>query len=317
MNTAYGGGVESPVSDLRRIRSFLAVAESGSFSRAADHLHLTQQAVSLHVKRLERDLGVALLVRTTRSVTLTDVGREFAIKAQLLVREFDRLWSSTRAAATTPRGTVRIGMSAAAAHEALPELIEAVAHSLPTVELTISEMNPIDVFEGLRAGNLDVGMTLEPPEPHGLRALTVRSGRLAPLVARHLATASGPALGIDALRSMTLVLPNPQAYPHLHSCGLRFAVRNAIAKTTTAVATSTLPRTVFAGAAFALWPTVLPDRYVPAGLAVVTVADDGEAVDLWMSYASGSPNPALMSVVELAREIRSDRDLAPLRTQRS
>jgi DNA-binding transcriptional LysR family regulator len=101
--------------DLRHVRSLLAVAQRSSFSAAARELHLTQQAVSAHVQRLERSLGVRLLDRTTRSVRLTADGRRFVTDATRVVAALDELWDQTRRRGSGPTGTVPPGISNAAA----------------------------------------------------------------------------------------------------------------------------------------------------------------------------------------------------------
>ncbi|GAA5186735.1 hypothetical protein GCM10023322_33630 [Rugosimonospora acidiphila] len=78
-------------SESRHLRSFLAVAEELSITRAAARVNLTQQAVSIHLQQLERSLGVVLLVRTSRGVSRTPAGHEFAVGAKAVLDDLDAL----------------------------------------------------------------------------------------------------------------------------------------------------------------------------------------------------------------------------------
>jgi DNA-binding transcriptional LysR family regulator len=140
------------VLDMRRLRYFIAVATSSSFSRAAEELHVAQSAVSRQISLLERDLGVRLLVRTTHDVALTDAGRFLLERGETLARESDRLWTQTREFATGRRGELRIGYSLSAGYQTAPRLIDATRVELPDVTVSAvvlaSVLAPVAVIEG-------------------------------------------------------------------------------------------------------------------------------------------------------------------------
>src|ERR1039458_2812637 len=96
--------------DLTRIRSFLAVADEKSFTRAGKALFLTQQAVSRHVQKLERSLGLELVTRTTRTVRLTPGGESFAAAAVAIVEQLDALWASTIRTGVDLSRAIDVGM---------------------------------------------------------------------------------------------------------------------------------------------------------------------------------------------------------------
>jgi len=82
--------------DVNQLRSFVAVAGELNITRAAERLHLAQQAVSVQVQRLERTLGVTLLVRTSRGVELTPAGQQLAAKAKGILDDLDELAAQVR-----------------------------------------------------------------------------------------------------------------------------------------------------------------------------------------------------------------------------
>jgi LysR family transcriptional regulator, transcriptional activator of the cysJI operon len=146
-----------------RIMVFLAVAEQASFRKASEHLHLSQPAVSQHVRALEEELGVPLFDRTGNRVQLTDAGKilmEYARKCVRLAHE-------TRAAigeiTGTPQGTLRIGASTTVAQYVLPRLLGKFQQLHPKIRLTVVSGNTEDVVAKLGSGSIDVGMIEGPP----------------------------------------------------------------------------------------------------------------------------------------------------------
>src|SRR3546814_4519492 len=101
--------------ELQDIRSFVKIAELGSFHEAADALHLSQPALSRRMKKLEEGLGTALLDRTTRKVSLTSVGRDFLPKARRLLDDFDDSILNIRKLAESQIGRVTLACIPSAA----------------------------------------------------------------------------------------------------------------------------------------------------------------------------------------------------------
>src|ERR1041385_8821558 len=105
--------------ELRHLRYFVAVAEELSFRRAAEKLNLAQPPLSAQIKSLEEELGVRLLERTTRSVSLTPAGRVFLEEARLVLANSSRAQRRAQEAAKGLAGTLRLGVIAPAANARL------------------------------------------------------------------------------------------------------------------------------------------------------------------------------------------------------
>lgn len=121
------------------MRSFVAVAEDLHFGRAAARLHLTPSAVSQHLTRLERELGTALLDRTSRSVTLTAAGEAVLPEARRALRAVAAARSVALRAASGETGRLRIGFVDSAAYDLLPRLLAAFHQRFPEVHLDLRE----------------------------------------------------------------------------------------------------------------------------------------------------------------------------------
>src|SRR6516165_12540158 len=113
--------------ELRHLRTSAAVAERRSFTRAADDLHIAQQAVSQHVKALERSLGVTLLRRTPRRVELTAEGAVFLADCRRVLAAADRAARRVQAAARGEVGTLRLAYTLTTVWETIPTLLARLA----------------------------------------------------------------------------------------------------------------------------------------------------------------------------------------------
>lgn len=142
--------------DLRQLRYFLAITEHGSFSRAAERLRVAQPALSLHIRKLEEELGVELLVRTPRGIRPTESGEQLAAHARLILGQVDSAREAIRENAAEPRGRVTIGIGASLGPVLTVPLVEAVRRTCPGVSLRIAEGLSGHVLEWLLSGQADL-----------------------------------------------------------------------------------------------------------------------------------------------------------------
>lgn len=152
----------------RLLRYFIAVAEERHFTRAAARLHLSQPPLSYAIRQLEQALGVVLLERTSRSVTLTDAGRVFYREALALLRQAEDVRTLVQRVDAGLRGRLRLGFVGSMQYRGLPELMGALRAALPDVEHVLLEMNSTTQIEAVRRGELDIGLIHANPVPEGL-----------------------------------------------------------------------------------------------------------------------------------------------------
>jgi DNA-binding transcriptional LysR family regulator len=176
--------------ELRHLRYFVAVADESSFTHAANRLNIAQSPLSKQIRQLERELGVQLFTRTTRSVTLTYPGTVFYERAVRLLAESNDAAEEVRKAERGELGTLSLGFTGSATYELLPTLVRAYGDRHPEVTLRVqSDMVTPAQTEQLLDGRLDVGVLRPPVNVPGLAVETIRNERVVALLAsRHPAT---------------------------------------------------------------------------------------------------------------------------------
>lgn len=143
---------------LPRLTCFIAVAEELHFGRAAERLRMTQPPLSRQIQQLEHELGVQLVDRSSRSVTLTPAGVAFLPDARRIVRLAESAELTVRRIPAGDLGTVAIGFTGASAHAVLPQLLGAAQEKLPDVELILREMVSSAQLDAIASGELDLGL---------------------------------------------------------------------------------------------------------------------------------------------------------------
>ncbi|MEY9842994.1 LysR substrate-binding domain-containing protein [Streptacidiphilus sp. MAP5-3] len=146
------------MSELRRLRYFLAVAEERNFTRAAERLHIAQPALSRQVRELERELGVELLARTTHKVEPTEAGRMLLERGPALLEAAENLWRGVREYADGRVGALSLGYGMSAGYETAPQLLLAMSEEAPGIEVSARVMAFADIVDSVAAGTLDVGL---------------------------------------------------------------------------------------------------------------------------------------------------------------
>jgi DNA-binding transcriptional LysR family regulator len=147
---------------LEQLRGFVAVADELHFGRAAARLKMTQPPLSRQVQKLERAVGVQLLVRDNRRVGLTAAGQVFLVEARRLLALADAAPEMARRVSSGSSGVVRIGFTAASTYGILGRLLNALARELPDVDLDLAEMVTREQVVGLTHAEIDLGLARPP-----------------------------------------------------------------------------------------------------------------------------------------------------------
>lgn len=147
--------------DSRRLLYFLRIAEFGSFSRAAVSLGVAQPALSHHIRQLEEELGVQLLVRRPRGVTVTGAGAGLVEHARAILARIDEAEQELRSNAQQISGTVSLGLVTSVATSLTPLLLAEIRRRHPGVRLHIAEGASTSLSEWVRSETLDLALNLE------------------------------------------------------------------------------------------------------------------------------------------------------------
>jgi DNA-binding transcriptional LysR family regulator len=156
------------------MRTFVAVAERRSFTRAADDLHIAQQAVSQQIKALERSLDVTLLRRTPRRVELTSEGAVFLADCRRVLAAADRAARRVKAAAHGELGTLRLAFTLTTVWDTIPQLLARLAEVNPHITVVAREVLGADIPEQLVAERCDVALAPMTSYPKGFYTRTLR-----------------------------------------------------------------------------------------------------------------------------------------------
>jgi DNA-binding transcriptional LysR family regulator len=160
--------------ELRQIRSFLSIAETLNFGRAAEMIHLSQPALSLQIRALENEIGVRLFERNRRKTVLTAAGVAFREDASGALLRLDQAVHKAKLAANGKLGILRIGFISTAGNEIVPTIIRQFREVNAEVEFSLRNVLTTDQIQMLEAGSLDIGFLRLPIGGHSeLEVVTV------------------------------------------------------------------------------------------------------------------------------------------------
>ena len=296
--------------ELRHLRAFIAVAEELHFGRAAARLQMAQSPLSQAIRRVEAELGVELLERTTRRVRLLPAGEAFLLRAREAVAAADAAAADARAVAAGELGRLAVGFTGSMTYALLPVVAQALRARLPRLTLDLhGELLTPDQVDRLTSGRLDLGF-LRPPVEHPALVLE-------PLGAEPLVAALPERHPLARLRAVPVARLRDEpsiAYPS----HFRSVVHDAVAATCAAhgfapaVAmevgeTSTLISFVAAGAGVALLPASA--RRMSVGGAVYRPLEgESQPVQMALAWRRRDARPILANVLGV---VRGELGLAP------
>jgi DNA-binding transcriptional LysR family regulator len=293
--------------DLRQMRYVVAVARERNFTRAAERLHVAQQALSQQVSAVERMLGVPLFDRAARPVRLTPAGAVFVQEAQRALSASERVIERTHAAARGELGKIRLAYTFAVAYETLPLLLDAFTQDTPHVKVASREMFGADMLFYLREDKLDIALTPRVDIEEDLAREAVRREPLTVALPERHRLASQPSVDLAALRDELF-----QTWPAGVSPGFHAAIVAAChaagfePKVDDTATGSTAWRNIAAGKGVAL-AVASATPQIPRGIALVKLRSPEAYIIIDAVWRRDSDLPAVRRFLESARRVGAER----------
>ncbi|MDE2407111.1 MAG: LysR family transcriptional regulator [Xanthomonadaceae bacterium] len=246
--------------DLANLAAFVAVAEHGGFSAAAEQLHITQPAVSKRIAQLEASLDARLFDRLGRQVVPTEAGRTLLPRAQRLLADADDARRALREVGEGVGGTLRFATSHHIGLHRLPPLLRRFAGKYPQVELDIRFMDSEQAWNEVLQGRIELALTTLGPATPPLQATSLWHDPLCFVAAATHPLAQRKTLALADLSAHSAVLPDPGTFTHrivaeaFASRGLPLRLRM------TTHSLETLKMLASVGLAWSVLPQTLLDR---------------------------------------------------------
>ena len=201
---------------VQRLEYLIAVAREGSFTRAAQELHVAQPALSRQVRLLEEQLGVKLLARTPQGVRPTAAGELLIERSQRLIGQLDQALEDAAAVGRGERGTVTLGYTASSSHETAPRLVSWLRERLRDVDVHTVVLPRPELLAAVRDGTADLGIVRCVPPQRELVAWPLRDEPQGVLAREGHPVFAAESLALeDAVRHPILLHPraaNPEHY---------------------------------------------------------------------------------------------------------
>ena len=193
--------------EIRQLRAFTAIAETGTFTAGAQRVHVTQAAVSMQIRQLETELGAPLFIRAPRRVILTEAGEALLERARRILREHDVAVAEIAELAGAERGRLRVGSaSAMVSADPLPEILKELRERHPRAEVTIVSGTSEALVRHILAGELDMAFVSLPVEARGIQTEGLSRDELVAIASPRHRLAKQKVISVFALAGEKLIL---------------------------------------------------------------------------------------------------------------
>ncbi len=164
--------------ELKDLRLFLSITQTGSLTNASQQLHLSLPATSVRVKALEEQAGMPLLIREARGVRLTPPGEAFLFHARAMLQQAQQLEADLQEYGAGLRGHVRVFANTTAVTDFLPDILGAYLMAHPHISVDLQERPNADIAADIREGRADLGIIAGEVDMHGLTSVHFSTDRL-------------------------------------------------------------------------------------------------------------------------------------------
>ncbi len=291
--------------ELRHLRYFRAVAEELHFGRAAERLHIAQPPLSQQIRQLEAELGVTLLVRSTRRVELTPAGHAYLERVESILDAVDVAGIQAQRVAEGRAGTLAVGCVGSATYSLLPRLVRALREELPDLEVSVhGEMLAPAQLSALETGEIDIALLRPPVGSSDLVVDIIRHDKLFVAVPEDLPIGAADGVYAEDLRDAEFIahvghgrsVMNGVLATICAGAGFVPRIRHEVAET------STLVTLVAAGLGVALVPEPTAALGI-AGVRYLPLRPGAPTVELAVARLAGEPSPAIEHALTVLRRV--------------
>ena len=199
--------------DTPTLTAFMAVAETGSFSAAAERLYITQPAISKRIALLEQQLEARLFDRVGRQIQLTEAGRSLLPRARQVLMDVEDMARAIHDLSGEVGGKLRIGTSHHIGLHRLPPVLRQFSRDYPLVKLDIHFIDSEEAWEGVLHGELEMGVVTLPPQPdERLHSEVIWNDPLVFMCAPEHPLAKQENLTLEAFTDHSSILPSPVTF---------------------------------------------------------------------------------------------------------
>lgn len=291
---------------LRQLEIFVAVARECHFGRAAEALHISQPVVSQEIRRLERAVGAPLFDRSTRTVTLTELGSALVEEAGEVHRAARNFADRATRLSGERRCRLRIAVTPSVMDQLLPAVLRRAEADIPDAALEEVAVQTGEVAEALLGGGCDVGIGRFVAPPPGHTAEIIRSEPVLVALSSNHPLAGSDAVNLADLGDLPLLLwartQNPAYYDHLVSICADRGLEPAVLCSPPLIVGGR-SYLIADGRAFSLVPESAAARFT-AGITVLPLSRPA-AVPLSMVWRAGDPRPAVRDLLAVIRAVSS------------
>ncbi|HWQ39589.1 MAG TPA: LysR substrate-binding domain-containing protein [Burkholderiales bacterium] len=291
--------------ELRHLRYFVTVAEELHFGRAAEKLRISQPPLSMQIRALEKELGVSLLNRTQRHVSLTQAGNALLGEARQVLARVEQAVLITRRAGRGEIGELVIGFISVADYNVLPIVLREFRKRYPMVNLTLREATSDALIEGLVNGRIDVAFALPPiAEPALESAAILREPLIVALPQRHALARGSGRVPLPALAGSPFILFPRRMAPGLYDDIVSFCRSAGFSPRVEqeAVQMQTIVSLVSAELGVALIPQSLKNLQ-RTGVVYKALREAGPLTEIHLAWRRGDALPVLKLFIDLARTL--------------
>ncbi len=290
--------------ELRSLRYFIAVAEALNFVHAAEHLGISQPALSQQIKRLEEEIGARLLRRTRHKVELTTAGEVLLREARLTLVQAEQAVQKARRAAEGEIGYLRLGFVGSVLYSFLPEAIRTYRQRFPNVELQLQELSSQDQIDALRNGSIDLGILYDPVGTDEIMTETVLEQPLVVALPTGHPLAERQSLALSELANEPFISLERSSEPALvDRLSAIFQAAGIVPRVAQeARQIQTVLGLVSAGIGISIMSTYIRNIH-HEGVTYVPIVEPSPQLRLSLAWKAGPPPPPLKKFQEVAREV--------------